>query len=180
MNNNSVIHPYIHHGYILLTRKRHLSMTLAEPTPMWTDRCIACWHRVLIPIIIPLLVFFSHNLCIVEALQTLNENRTSSKQFLQKAECLHLCHLYPLMKLLSWWEWSFQDDSVPKQRPQGVTEWIDEYENKVNHMLWLSQSPHLNPVEYLWETVLGTTLIETLTEGISFGRVVFHPPSRNL
>lgn len=30
---------------------------------------------------------------------------------------------------------------------EGVTEWSDEYENNVNHMLQPTQSPDLNPFE---------------------------------
>uniref|UniRef100_A0A3B4TXD6 Uncharacterized protein n=1 Tax=Seriola dumerili TaxID=41447 RepID=A0A3B4TXD6_SERDU len=41
-------------------------------------------------------------------------------------------HLYPMTKHF------YPDES-------GVTEWFDEYENNVNHMLWPSESPDLNP-----------------------------------
>ncbi len=41
-------------------------------------------------------------------------------------------HLYHMMKHFY---------PAPIHRVRGVTEWLDEYENDVNHMLWPSQSP---------------------------------------
>ncbi len=59
-------------------------------------------------------------------------------------------HLYPMMKYF-YPDGSglFQDDNAPIHRAGGVTEWFDENENDVNHMLWSVQSPDLNPVEHL-------------------------------
>ncbi len=50
-------------------------------------------------------------------------------------------HLYPMMKhFYPDGSALFQDDNAPIHRARGVTEWFDEYENDVNHMLWPSQS----------------------------------------
>lgn len=35
-------------------------------------------------------------------------------------------------------------------RNKGGTEWLDEYENRVDHLLQPSQSADLNPAEHLW------------------------------
>ena len=45
----------------------------------------------------------------------------------------------------------FQDDNAPIHRARGVTEWFEEYENQVNHILRPSQSPDLIPIALLWE-----------------------------
>lgn len=45
----------------------------------------------------------------------------------------------------------FQDDNVPIYRARWDTEWLVEYENGVNYILW---PPELSPIEHLWE-ILG-------------------------
>lgn len=45
----------------------------------------------------------------------------------------------------------FQDNPTPMQRALELTEWFDENENYVNHVLWPSQLPDFNAIKDLRE-----------------------------
>lgn len=63
----------------------------------------------------------------------------------------------------------------------GLTEWFDD-ENDINHMLRPSKSTDLDPTEHAehfggtCQIDLSTSIIKTLIEIKSFGRIVFIPP----
>lgn len=58
-----------------------------------------------------------------------------------QSEVLLPDHLCPVMKqnLCSVEPSVFQDDPAPMSRAGGLTEWFDENENNVNHVLWSSK-----------------------------------------
>lgn len=55
------------------------------------------------------------------------------------------------MKGKTSWEWCppARMAAPPSLRQKKLIEWLKEDENDVNHMLWNSQSPNLNPTENL-------------------------------
>ena len=69
-------------------------------------------------------------------------------------------HLHPMLKhFYADGTGVLEDDNAPICRAWGVTEWFDEYENGVNHMLWPLQSLNLSPIEHLvWNSMLNSAL----------------------
>lgn len=57
-------------------------------------------------------------------------------------------HLYSDVTFLFWFlSRSSRDDNEPTHDAQGVMKRFDEYKNDLNNMLWILQSPDLNPTE---------------------------------
>lgn len=82
-------------------------------------------------------------------------------------------HLHPTMKHFCLDERDVHDHNAPIHRAWGPTEWFQEYENDVNHMLWCSQSSDHNPPAV---QVLSTAIIKTAIEELSFERTMFMAP----
>ena len=65
------------------------------------------------------------------------EEITENRNLLQSAQGLRLGQRF-----------TFQQDNDPKHTAKTVQEWL--LEKSQNNLEWLSQSPDLNPIKYLW------------------------------